>query len=194
MIIRGTDDHGKQRCLHLNLKKFKYLSKVPMSFPGGSVEKNLPTNAGDTGDVSSIPGLGRSPGGGNGNLPQYSCLENPMNRRGWKPTVHGVTESDTTEQLNNLPCGLRDSLLEMKALTEPWWSLLPEHPSPCCALAIALLLWGHSWPVACASSSIGQPSRLQCCFWSPSQSQRASSISAQWLVPLQPRFPWPFPC
>ena len=66
-----------------------------MSFPGGSVEKNLPTNAGDTGDVSSIPGLGRSPGGGNGNLPQYSCLENPMNGRGWRPTVHGVAKSLT---------------------------------------------------------------------------------------------------
>ena len=44
---------------------------------GGSVVKNLPTNAGDTGDTGSIPGSGKSPGEGNGNLLQYSCLEIP---------------------------------------------------------------------------------------------------------------------
>ena len=48
-----------------------------MGFPGGSVVKNLPANAGDTG---SIPGSERSPGGGNGSPLQYSCLENPMDR------------------------------------------------------------------------------------------------------------------
>ena len=60
-----------------------------MSFPGGSVVKNLPANAGDAG---SIPGLARSPGGGNGNPLQYSCLENPMDRGAWWATVHGVTK------------------------------------------------------------------------------------------------------
>ena len=49
-------------------------------FPGGSVVKNPPVNAGDTG---SIPGLGGYPGGGNGNSLQYSCLENPMDRGTW---------------------------------------------------------------------------------------------------------------
>ena len=44
------------------------------------VVKNLPANAGDTGDADSVPGLGRSPGRGNDNPPQYSCLENPMDR------------------------------------------------------------------------------------------------------------------
>ena len=48
--------------------------------PGGTVVKNPPGNAGDTGHVRLIPGLGRSPGGGNGNPLQYSCLENPMDR------------------------------------------------------------------------------------------------------------------
>ena len=49
-----------------------------MGFPGGSVIKNLPANAGDAGDLGSIPGLERSPGVGNGNPLQYFCLENSM--------------------------------------------------------------------------------------------------------------------
>ena len=57
--------------------------------PGGSVIKNLPTSAEDTGDVSSIPGSRRSPGEGNGNPLQYYCLENPMD---WWATVHGVAK------------------------------------------------------------------------------------------------------
>ena len=57
--------------------------------------KNLPANAGDKG---SIPGLGRSPGEGNGNPPQYSSLGNPMDRGAWLAIVHGVTkESDMTQ-------------------------------------------------------------------------------------------------
>ena len=50
--------------------------------------KNLPANAGD---MCSIPGSGRSPGGGNGNLLQYSCLRNPMDREAWWATDHGIT-------------------------------------------------------------------------------------------------------
>ena len=57
--------------------------------------KNLPTNTGDIRDASSIPGLGRSPGGGNGNPLQYSYLENPMDRGAWQATVHGVAKSRT---------------------------------------------------------------------------------------------------
>ena len=53
------------------------------------VVKNLPANRGDI-NMGSIPGLGRSPGGGNGNPLQYSCLENPMVRGGWQGTDHGV--------------------------------------------------------------------------------------------------------
>ena len=62
--------------------------------PGISVVKNPPANAGDS---NLIPGLGRSPGEGNGNPLQYSCLENPMNRGDWWSKVHGVAESDMTE-------------------------------------------------------------------------------------------------
>ena len=62
-----------------------------MLSPGGSVVKNLPASAGDSGDAGSIPGLGRFLGGGNGNPLQYSSLENPMERGGWWATVHRVT-------------------------------------------------------------------------------------------------------
>ena len=63
------------------------------------VLKNLPVNAGDVRDVGSIPGLGRSLGGGNGNPFQYSCLESPMDRGAWRAIVHRVAESDTTEMI-----------------------------------------------------------------------------------------------
>ena len=52
--------------------------------------KNPPADAGAAGDVGSIPGLGRSPRVGNGKPPQYSCLENSMDRGAWQATVHGV--------------------------------------------------------------------------------------------------------
>ena len=59
--------------------------------------KNLPANTGGTQDLSSIPGLGRSDGEGNGNPLHYSCLENPTDRGAWRAIVYGVTkESDTT--------------------------------------------------------------------------------------------------
>ena len=57
--------------------------------------KDLPANAGDVRDLSSIPGSGRSPGGGHGNPLQYSCLENPMDRGAWRATVHRVAKSQT---------------------------------------------------------------------------------------------------
>ena len=59
------------------------------------VVKNLPANAGDAGDVGSIPELGRSPGGGHGNPLQYSRLGNPRDRGDWRPTVHEVAWSQT---------------------------------------------------------------------------------------------------
>ena len=55
--------------------------------------KNPPANTEDARDTGSIPGSGRSPGGGNGNLLQDSCLENPMDRGAWQATVHGVSKS-----------------------------------------------------------------------------------------------------
>ena len=59
------------------------------------VVKNPPANGGDVSDTGLIPGLGRSPGGGNGNPLQYSCLGNPMDREAWWATVHGAAKSQT---------------------------------------------------------------------------------------------------
>ena len=60
------------------------------TFTGDVVVKDLPVNAGDIRYAGSIPGFGRSPGGGHGNTVQYSCLEDPMDRESWQATVHRV--------------------------------------------------------------------------------------------------------
>ena len=78
---------------------YKLSGSLQMQFPdpslqyeisGGTVVKNLPASAGDGRDMVLIPGLGTSPGVGNGNSLQYSCLENSKDRGGWQATVHGV--------------------------------------------------------------------------------------------------------
>ena len=70
----------------------------------------------NAGDLGSIPGLGRSPGAGNGNPLQCSCLGNPMDRGAWQPIVHGVTkESDTAEQL-----GMQHACTPYQASTGHW--------------------------------------------------------------------------
>ena len=79
------------------------------------VVKNPPANAGNLRDAGSIPGLGRSPGGGHGNLLQYSCLEKPMDRGAWQAPVHGVTKSWTQ---------LLKYLLRSCMYLFPWYWLL----------------------------------------------------------------------
>ena len=66
-----------------------------MGIPGGSVVKNPPANAGDARHVGSIPGSGRSSGGGHGNPLQCSYLKNPIDRGAWQATVHRVTQGQT---------------------------------------------------------------------------------------------------
>ena len=68
------------------------LKEIFVDFPDGS---EIKASACNVGDLGSIPGLGRSPGEGNGNPLQSSCLENPMDRGAWPATVHGVTKSQT---------------------------------------------------------------------------------------------------
>ena len=82
----------KSSLLKLFFKFFEYFHRTYWGFPGGSVVKNSPANARDMG---SIPGSGRSPGKGNGNPPQYSCLENSVDREDWQATGHRVTQSQT---------------------------------------------------------------------------------------------------
>ena len=71
--------------------------------------KNLPASGGDAGDVGSIPGSGRSPGRGNGNPLQYSCLGNPMDRGAWQATVHSVADLDRTEDSTHTHSVINDT-------------------------------------------------------------------------------------
>ena len=89
-VTRISTTKGSERKMH-----FIMCHPTKIDFPGGSVVKESACNAGDTGDVSSIPGSGRSPGRGNGNLLQYSCLENSMDKGTWWGTVHWVAKSRT---------------------------------------------------------------------------------------------------
>ena len=77
------------------IKRNEVLISATTGFPGGSVVKNPPANAGDTEEAGLMPEWGRSPGRGNGKPLQYACLDNPMNTGAWRATVHGVTEGWT---------------------------------------------------------------------------------------------------
>ena len=91
----------------LNISKAFLISAIYEVSQVVLVVKNLPANAnvGDVRDTGSIPGSGRSPGEGNGNLFQCSCLENPMDRGGWWAEVHGVSKNWTQlKRLSNLAC------------------------------------------------------------------------------------------
>ena len=84
-------------------------------FPGGAIGKESTCNAGDTRDVGSIPGCGRSPGVGNGNPLYYPCLENPMDRGVWEAVVHRVAEGRT--QLSDFTFTFHFQALEKEMAT-----------------------------------------------------------------------------
>ena len=105
---------------------FIYISMLVRGFPGGTRGKNLPANAGDIRDTSSVSGLGRSPGGRHGSPLQYSCLENPMDRGACWTTVHGVAKSWT--QLSDW------------AVTQPCWLMILNIFSHICC-PFVYLLW-----------------------------------------------------
>ena len=85
--------------------------------------KNLPKNAGDTGAVGSILGLGRSPGEGNGIAPPYSCLENPMDREALQAIVHGVTKKSDTNEHAHIHAILHTT---NSLLLSSLWRMTPE--------------------------------------------------------------------
>ena len=87
-------------CFRVMVIRFNFpflctLSTKDLGFPSGPVVKNLPANAEDAKNAALIPGWERSPDTGNGNLLQYSCLENSLDRGAWWATAHGVTKSWT---------------------------------------------------------------------------------------------------
>ena len=86
--MRNEVQKGNMHRIYLKCQKV-----TVQGFPGSSVVKNPPANIGYTGDLRSIPGLGRSPGGGNGNPLQYSCPGNPMDKGAWWARVHRVAKS-----------------------------------------------------------------------------------------------------
>ena len=111
------------------------------------VEKNLPANTGNPRDTGSILGSGRSPGGGNGNPLQYSCLENPMDRGAWRAKVHRVTKSQT--RLSNWArlsqMKLARALCSCLApLLVPWlcWCKKGLSTLPC-LMSLFCSLWGY---------------------------------------------------
>ena len=104
-FLPGSSVHGIFQARILEVSMVPDLKQVSMRLrasQGAPVVKNLPANAGDAGDGGSVSGLGRTPGGGNGNPLQYPCLENPMDRGAWWATVHGAAESQT--QLSERVC------------------------------------------------------------------------------------------
>ena len=105
------------------------------SFPGGSVGKECTCN---TGDPGLIPGSRKSPGEGNGNPLQYSCLENPMDRGVWQATVHGVTRVGPN-LVPKPPCSGQEQMQNLDVLLLPSWPQVgkrtgqpggPPHLSP----------------------------------------------------------------
>ena len=119
---------------------FRVVPCNPRASQGVLVVKNLPVNAADIRNWGSIPGLGRSPGGGHGNPLQYTCLENPMDRGAWQAMVHRVAKSWTwLKQLN--------TYTHMQAKTIPncrSWSALPSLPTYWFTLLSLLILLIHS--------------------------------------------------
>ena len=134
--------------LGLRVKANILLSTEVLGFPGGSDHKESACSAGDAG---LIPGSGRSPGEGNGNPLQYSCLENPIDRGAWQATVHGFTKSWTRRNDEHLTSPGTD-IVTISRMRKPTWKIkwLPQVTQPAKN--------GGLWTQACLTP---QPMRTQ---------------------------------
>ena len=143
--LSGLNQHllepPKPMSLSINIKTgFFFFFFFFLGFPGCSVGKESTCNVGDMGDTVSIPGSGRSPGVGNGNPLQYSCLENSMDRGAWRATVHRAAKSrDMTEATEHTPKHMAlctniktDDFAFSKILLQPfpWCRTTPPPPPP----------------------------------------------------------------
>ena len=129
-----------QQCVYITISQGNW-----WGFPSGSVVKNPPANAGDLG---SIPGWGKSPGGGNGNPLQYSCLETPMDQRAWWATAHWASKNQTRLTWLSTDADMQAHVLNM-------------HFPDDCILTDDCPLWEASLPI-CAHSHV---SHLSLCAW-----------------------------
>ena len=153
-----------------------------LGFPVGSVVKNSPANAGDT---ASIPGWGRSPGGGIGNPLQHSCLGNPMDRGARQAAVHEVTKSqtglrdETTNHAVGSPCW-RNPLTERTAVSPHFFAHIPVWTLECSLFLFCSFRGLWSWcasagpptgitaPPACSQwkTTCSSTSSMKCCMMS----------------------------
>ena len=142
-------------CTHIHILLLFFSSWLKNWRPGGSDTKESSCSAGDLGSISR---LGRSPGEGNGSPPQYSGLENPMNRGAWWATVLAVTKSWTRlSDFHYYYCsrlGIRTAqwLLKLKSLlkeTEAWWLA---------GVTVVSLLWSRAGSREEPASALGFPS------------------------------------
>ena len=157
---------------------------VIKGFPGGSVVKNLATNARDAGDSGLIPGSGRSPGGGNGNPLHYSCLGNPMDRGAWWARVHGGHKTVRHSLVTEPDDSYHSKVKYLNLLLNPMWCSfyhikLSVHPPPPLQsiflpkVDVILCIPVHLMILQCFELSDVEP-RWECCTlpWQETQGQK----------------------
>ena len=122
--------------------------------------KNLSASAGDARDACSIPGLGWSPGEGNGNPLQYSCLGNPKNRGAWQATAYGVTESQTWLStyagIKRYPGRLSLDSLNFMSVCKLWVSTSVLRSSPTQHMGVLYNYACHHWYIWCSGNQSGE--------------------------------------
>ena len=123
----------------------------PWGFPGGTRVKNLPANAGDTKNTVLVPQSGWSPGEGNSNQLQSSCLENPMDRVAWWTIVHGVTKKSDTTEWTHTCMHTHNALYDVSSLTHTICLLHIHISHAICVLSISPMLLNNLTYSVCST-------------------------------------------